>query len=392
MKNDLFVLHHVGGRNGYRAFPLVPALEHEFISVMYEAAEDGNDQIIEVSERRSGCKTILVNACVGKQMEMRNFNLNRDPYTSSLLHLNPKFQMYYCEHEKYDYVIGDVISPVNRVVLSTESLDDLIRSKNLSECDFLSLDTQGSELEILEGADDTLASCVGVELEVSFVELYSGQPLFGDIDRHLKLKGFEFIKFRNVLEWAPQACSNELRGDKMHFQADALYFKSPKDVAENQRYKLLFTSLVFGQTEFAYSVALEMRRTPSVAEKRDWIKFCDKFLELSVGGTSNRLGFGDFYSVEQSYNRFNSNKASVSVVKKFDQPTENLYKTVRKSVYRALAICLGPIFVKHLVRFRARMRLKWSKETGIEKLFHQVGLSDVASKIKFSRLKLQGKL
>ena len=48
MKDNSFVLHHVGARNGSRAFPIVPALEHELISVMYEASEDGNDQIIEM--------------------------------------------------------------------------------------------------------------------------------------------------------------------------------------------------------------------------------------------------------------------------------------------------------------------------------------------------------
>ena len=90
MKNSLFVLHHVGGRNGFRSFPRVPAFESEFISVMYEAASDDNARILKRG-REFGNDTVLVNACVGRSNEEVLFNCNRDPYTSSFLPLNPKY-------------------------------------------------------------------------------------------------------------------------------------------------------------------------------------------------------------------------------------------------------------------------------------------------------------
>lgn len=392
MKDNSFVLHHVGARNGSRAFPIVPALEHELISVMYEASEDGNDQIIEMGKRLSSCKTILVNACVGKQSEIRDFKFNKDPYTSSLLSLNPRFRNYYVQQTKYDYVIGDVISPVDRVLLRTDSIDDLIRFKSLPKCDFLSVDTQGSELEILEGAEMTLASCVGVQLEVSFVELYQGQPLFGEIDKFLRLKGFEFIKFKEISEWAPQVCSYELRGDKMQFQADAIYFKSPQSLVSTQLYQLLFAALAYGQIEFACSVASEMRSIPMYGDRGDWIKFCNDFLVLSSDNVSSRPSFSDWYSVEQSLNRFKPEATKELVVKNHGQTSKNPDISIRKLVYRVVAVCLGSVLVKYLVRFRSRMRLKRSEATEIEKIFYNAGLIGVADKIRHSRLKLQGEL
>ncbi len=46
---------------------------------------------------------------------------------------------------------------------------------------FLKVDTQGSELSVLQGAEATLARAAGVLVELSFVELYAGQALFGEI-------------------------------------------------------------------------------------------------------------------------------------------------------------------------------------------------------------------
>lgn len=73
MDDSRFVMHHIGGRAGTRAFPIVYPLEHEFVSVMYEASTDGNEQIVSYGDRKGTGKTILVNACVGSPNENRVF-------------------------------------------------------------------------------------------------------------------------------------------------------------------------------------------------------------------------------------------------------------------------------------------------------------------------------
>lgn len=45
----------------------------------------------------------------------------------------------------------------------------------------LKIDTQGFEDEVLRGAGDLLGSLAGVQLELSFVELYAGQSLFDEL-------------------------------------------------------------------------------------------------------------------------------------------------------------------------------------------------------------------
>lgn len=55
---------------------------------------------------------------------------------------------------------------------------------------FLKIDTQGNELAVLRGAQATLPRTVGVLAELSLVELYEGQALFGEIVDWLAERGF----------------------------------------------------------------------------------------------------------------------------------------------------------------------------------------------------------
>jgi len=47
------------------------------------------------------------------------------------------------------------------------------------------LDTQDSELDILMGAEELPASCVGLAVEVEFNALYKGCALFHEVDKFL---------------------------------------------------------------------------------------------------------------------------------------------------------------------------------------------------------------
>jgi FkbM family methyltransferase len=70
-------------------------------------------------------------------------------------------------------------------------LDDWCHEQAVFHVDFIKLDTQGSELDILSGAKHILDSTLIVETEVELNPLYENQPLFGDVDAHLRSQGFE---------------------------------------------------------------------------------------------------------------------------------------------------------------------------------------------------------
>ena len=65
---------------------------------------------------------------------------------------------------------------------------------HLSHIDFLKIDTQGSEYEILEGAINTLPNIRHIKCEAEFTEWYKGQRLAKDVISFLKSKGFELTR------------------------------------------------------------------------------------------------------------------------------------------------------------------------------------------------------
>lgn len=82
---------------------------------------------------------------------------------------------------------------INRTVeVNTKRLDDV---KECPRPDYLKIDVQGAELDILENGEKTLSSLVVLESEVEFLPLYENQPLFADVDAFLRERGFVLHKF-----------------------------------------------------------------------------------------------------------------------------------------------------------------------------------------------------
>ena len=129
-------------------------------------------------------------------------------------------------------------------------MDRQIAGVDLERVDFIKLDTQGSELDILHGAAETLGRGVlGIEVEVEFVEMYLGQPLFRDVDRHLNSMGFELIDLCNIL-YGRRVTPVKQHSAPRLFAADALYFPGTKlweamlaPLNESQRRDLMIRAL-----------------------------------------------------------------------------------------------------------------------------------------------------
>ena len=132
--------------------------------------------------------------------------------------------------------------------------DFLIKNKRPSP-DLIKLDTQGSELSILKSLNKKqLSEVLAIEVEVEFLELYSGQPLFRDIDTFLSLNGFELMDLRTHRSYR---CINDDRGkySKKHFNlstfpesfsaklvaGDAIYLKKLDNESSKDKIKILKT-------------------------------------------------------------------------------------------------------------------------------------------------------
>jgi protein O-GlcNAc transferase len=109
--------------------------------------------------------------------------------------------------------------------VETKRLDDL---PDLGDVDLVKIDVQGGEQAVFRGAERVLRNAVLVQTEVEFVELYEGQPLFADIDKDLRGRGYQFHTF---LAWGARCFKplvvngNASMGIRQLLWSDAIYVK-----------------------------------------------------------------------------------------------------------------------------------------------------------------------
>jgi FkbM family methyltransferase len=110
------------------------------------------------------------------------------------------------------------------VEFDTATLDSALDARELG-CDFLKIDTQGSELEILRGSAETLDRRVyGVLVETWTVEVHRGQGLTGDVMVLMNEAGFELFDADVAAAWHRDS---SLGGKRQLVGLDLLFFKRP---------------------------------------------------------------------------------------------------------------------------------------------------------------------
>ena len=127
--------------------------------------------------------------------------------------------------------------------VETVDLDTFIRGHGLGALDFVKMDIQGAELDVLQGGQSALASMLMIVCEVEFVPLYKGQPLFADVDTHLRGRGFMLHKFLGfgggVMR--PLAVNGMTNYPVQMMWSDALYTREllePQELTDEQLLKL----------------------------------------------------------------------------------------------------------------------------------------------------------
>lgn len=158
---------------------------------------------------------------------------------------------------------------VGKIPLQTTSLDRVLFERRPTEDnwgEFLKLDTQGTEFEILKGAHRTLSErTVAIFTEVAFCQLYEGQKLFSEMELLLRDYGFSFYGFATLHQRSRKRLDKRIEiGQERTIWADAVFFKDPlpggaKQVSLSERgnYVLFTCALLLGYYDFALELALE---------------------------------------------------------------------------------------------------------------------------------------
>ncbi|MBH67900.1 MAG: hypothetical protein CMM58_06075 [Rhodospirillaceae bacterium] len=235
MAETLLTSHHVGGRAGTRNFPILEYFEEDVTSVFYEADKSAISQIKKVTSALPS-KTIVLSDCLSGKSGKRKFYIRSDRYSSSLYPTLSTDIYQYNFNAQFGWDSDPEAKAVTEILtLDTITLDEVLLREDgkVPSPDFLSLDTEGSELEILKGGQRVIyRSVVAIMTEVSFVRHYKKQPLFGEVTEFLRKIGFdlaslEVFKTESFSDRTPIG----LRGSSYPRRGEALFLRRETDFA-----------------------------------------------------------------------------------------------------------------------------------------------------------------
>jgi FkbM family methyltransferase len=124
-----------------------------------------------------------------------------------------------------------------RIPVTTHRLDDIAE---IAELDFLKMDVQGGEREVLTHGRTRLKNAVAVQTEVSFVPLYENQPPFGEIDLLMRELGFlpHCVTGTKIWPISPMVVGEKPnRGIRQLLETDMVYvrdFSRPENMSAEQ--------------------------------------------------------------------------------------------------------------------------------------------------------------
>jgi FkbM family methyltransferase len=219
--------------------------------------------------------SVILNEAVTAERQSAevSFYLTRSPFCSTTLDPNPKATGPWLERDLFD-VEG-------RATVRATTIDSVMARLKMSRIDWIKLDTQGTDLRIINSiSPDVLTRVMAVDTEPGLIPIYQGEDMFVDVHRELTEKGFwlsdmhagGFLRMRrttlDVLRRTnPVISDTYIRGAVRTSPAyiEARYLRTIEWLADNkmseQEYSLLWIfALMDLQFGFALDLSVEYER------------------------------------------------------------------------------------------------------------------------------------
>lgn len=204
------VFHYVDvGAANYTIEPKWLSSERSIVVHLFEPDPLAAESLRQREPQMRGVENIVYETALGSKTELLTLNLCRKREVSSFFEPNRTVLDRFPNSSRFDVE--------KSVPCRTEKMDSVLSGVSV---DFIKLDVQGFEYEVLLGARETLKTCLALQVEVEFVEMYVKQPLFGDVCRLLDNFGFEFFDFTTLYHY-DRLVANVRRGQVM--AADAVF-------------------------------------------------------------------------------------------------------------------------------------------------------------------------
>ena len=210
-------------------------------------------------------------------------NINNSPGTSSVLESNMPFLSQFDDSQRYELK--------HQIKMNTRTIDSLHNSGELADVDFMKMDVQGAEVEIMKGGLNFLKNnLVGLESEVLFTHLYHNQPLFSDIEVFIRQElGLELWDIRKTYwKYSQTRYKNPTKGrlvigDALFLRPfltlDSWLLSMNIDKAKSKLHMLITVTLAYGYLDYTNAI-LNAAFVDKYLSKEDKLIFIDHVRKL----------------------------------------------------------------------------------------------------------------
>ncbi len=172
-----------GGRYGIH--PSWKPFSGELEYYLFEPDRGESERLEKKYSRRSD-EIKVVGCAVGEEDGKLTIHFSKNRAMSSSVTRNPVSSLFNGERQRE-------VEIVESMETETVSIDSFCKKNSLS-LDFLKLDTEGSEFQILQGAKKQLQeNILGVRSEVSFDYIFEGMPLFSAVHDFMLSQDFYLL-------------------------------------------------------------------------------------------------------------------------------------------------------------------------------------------------------
>ena len=251
----------IGARNG---------VDEDFLSIGWATKvigfEPEPEEAIRLSQRHDSRwkEVVVLPFAVGGTCGAATLHIPATSEGASLLRHNPSMvglfgyeNLHIVEHE---------------VPVKTVTLDYLKETGSLPRVDYLKIDIEGAELDVLRSAKNVLRDCVSIKVECSFLEQRLNQPLIWEVAQFLLGEGFAIVGTRAVRRWRrrnlpshPYWIDFEMPYSEGQLaQCDLIVLRDIDSIqSEDQALRLIIASAVLGYFDHAVNV---LRKVPQLRE------------------------------------------------------------------------------------------------------------------------------
>ena len=247
----------IGARDGFDAglWPVAFATE----AVGFEPNPD-EFEILSVSDDRIWMNSQFLPVAVSGENGVRTLNVPSDPVGASLLGPTKRYGPARTKGQFYDVVETHQVE--------TETLDRILAHFDLLPPEYLKLDIEGVELEVLKSSPITLNHTLAVKVEVAYSQHRAGQPMASEIMAFMEQQDFVLMDFIEPSHWRTTSTVLHPLMDKTPIpysrgqiaHGDLLYFRRPHLLNMNgaldvgRHLQLALIAMSFGYFDFAEDI------------------------------------------------------------------------------------------------------------------------------------------